>query len=245
MTFERERKLDLRVKPASSHSRGVIANNNQGLETSREPGAGGSFLLQMRIGQSIIGKLCGCPHFPLRKKRFFRRLESTDVIQAPREQVYLVVRDKLPDLAAYLPNVQRVETLNYSQQDKKTEIENRWFANAKVPKLVESVLSDELFSWNDRATWFNEDYRVQYRLESALAKEIFDARGENFFVDRGGKETELRVTCEVSIHADKIPGIPRLLSRRVVPIVEALLEKMLKPNLLSLSSGLKEYFKDR
>ena len=136
------------------------------------------------------------------------RLESTDVIEAPRDQVYLVVRDKLPELASYLPNVQKVETLQYKQREKHTDIENRWFAEAKLPRLVENVLSEELFSWNDKATWFNGEYRVEYELESALAKGIFHARGRNEFKEVGPGQTELTVSCEIIIHAEKIPGIP-------------------------------------
>lgn len=174
------------------------------------------------------------------------QLEHTDIIEAPREKVYGIVRDELPMLATYLPNIAKVQTLEYSQPSAgRTEIVNHWFAKAKVPALIEKMMSEDLFSWKDTAIWNNEKHQVEYSLESFLGRDIYDAKGINYFKEIGPNKTELKLTCEIVIHADKIPGIPRLLARKAIPMIEKMIEMMLEPNLTSLGTGLQKYFQDQ
>ena len=172
------------------------------------------------------------------------RFEHADIIDAPKERVFAIMRDELPQVAAYLPNISKVQTLEYTKEGSKTAITNHWFAEASVPAMAEKFVKPELFSWKDTALWDDEQFQVSYELESFLSSEIYDAKGVNYFRDTGDGKTELQLTCEVVIHADKIPGVPRLLSRKVVPMVEKMIEKMLAPNLTSLGEGLKKYLKD-
>lgn len=169
-------------------------------------------------------------------------LEHSDLIDAPQDFVYHLVRDDLDKLVKHLPNIRKIEALEYQKQGKIVQIVNHWFAKAQMPSMVASFIKEDLFAWKDYATWDDSAHKVDYQLESFLAKDIFEAKGCNEFIDRGD-QTELKISCEITIHADKIPGIPRLLSRKVTPVVEKLLEKILAPNMTSLGEGIKSYLK--
>jgi len=173
-------------------------------------------------------------------------VEHTDYIEAPVEQVYLLVRDQLPSLAAYLPNIKKIERLSLEDVEGSAfhRIVNRWYADVDVPFLFRPFLPVDLFSWKDVAHWDDEAHSVSYVLESFFANDLFSATGTNRFVAKG-TGTELHVTCQVKIHGDRVPGVPAAMAAKVTPIVEKLIEKMLAPNLTSLGTGLKAFLKKK
>lgn len=174
------------------------------------------------------------------------QLTSTEVVDAPLEQVYTLVRDDMAALVPFLPNIRAIEVIERSQdaQGQAKRI-NHWFAEAEIPALAQKFIKPEVLSWKDTAHWDDAEHRVCYALESFLANDLFDAQGTNTFRARGAQECELHVLCDVTIHADKIPGIPRLLSKRMLPLIEGMLDRMLRPNLTQLAAGLNAYFAQR
>ncbi|MBI2603719.1 MAG: SRPBCC family protein [Deltaproteobacteria bacterium] len=170
------------------------------------------------------------------------KLEHTDIIDAPLETVYSIVRDELSKVAEYLPNIREIKVLSSQEKSGKLHVVNQWFAEANVPSLVKKFIREELFSWKDTAEWDNKNHKVNYQLESFFAKDIYEAKGTNYFKAKDDK-TVLTLTCEINIYPEKIPGIPRLLAGKIRPVVEQMIEKMLAPNLTSLGEGIRNYLK--
>lgn len=172
-------------------------------------------------------------------------LKHSDRIDAPAFEVYTLVKDKLPEIAKYLPNVEKIEKLsNKTLGSGKTEIINHWYAQVELPTLVKKFLSKELLSWKDKAVWDDTKMCVSYELESFIANNLFEAKGTNYFKACETGKSELLVTCSVQIHAENIPGVPKLMVRSVLPLIEKVIEKMLQPNLTSLGQGLKAFLAD-
>lgn len=170
-------------------------------------------------------------------------LESEDVLDRPADQVYKLVRDELPKLVPYLPNINKVEVVSRKDLGKgRVEIVNRWYAKAEVPSALKKVINPELFSWKDTAVWIEEKNAVEYKIESLWGNDLYEAKGINTFSEVGDGKTKLKVTCEINIHADRIPGVPSFLAKKMLPTVEALIKKILEPNLTSLAKGLDSYF---
>ena len=172
-------------------------------------------------------------------------IEHTDVISAPIDRVYLLVRDQLCDIAEYLPNIDNIKQVSCKQDGAQvTQIVNHWQARAEIPKILNSFIKKELFSWEDRACWQNNQKSVEYELSSFYANDLYHAKGFNQFKSISSKETELILKCEFEIYPEKIPGIPRLLVRKVKPMLNSLITKMLEPNIKSLAIGINSYIKD-
>lgn len=170
------------------------------------------------------------------------QLDHTDIIPAPLSVVYSLVKDKLPDIVPYLPSVKRIDKLEEQKlKDNCTRIVNQWYAKVEVPSMVKKFLSEDLFSWKDIALWQDSDTSVSYELESSVGKNLFTARGKNHFKAAKNDTTELRLSCQIEIHAENIPGIPKLMARGIVPTVEKIIEKMLQPNMTSLGEGIRAY----
>jgi hypothetical protein len=169
-------------------------------------------------------------------------LESTEIINRPLEEVYNLVRDDLDKLVPYLPNVNKIDVVEKRVDGDKVHLTNHWYAVADMPSMLAKFIKPEILSWKDIAVWDDINNKVDYTLESFLANDLFDAKGTNTFTAVGDDKTELKLSCEVEIYADKVPGVPKLLAKKAKPMVEGLLEKILKPNLTSLGKGLNEYF---
>ena len=172
-------------------------------------------------------------------------LKIQESVNRPINDVYELVRDNLDKLVPYLPNVEKIDVKKHAPTvDNKVEVINHWYGKADIPGMLKKFISPEIFSWKDVATWNDQEKAVEYRLESFLANDLFDAKGKNFFIDNGDGTTDLKITCTVKIYPEKVPGIPRLLAKKVTPMIETLLEKLLGPNLTSLGTGLQKYFQE-
>lgn len=173
------------------------------------------------------------------------QVQVTEKINRPINDVYILVRDNLDKLVPYLPNVEKIEVKKHAPTSEvNVEVVNHWYGKVDIPGMLKKFLSPEIFSWKDVATWNNTEKAVEYRLESFLANDLFDANGKNYFIDNGDGTTELKITCTVKIYPEKVPGIPRLLAKKVTPVIESMLEKLLGPNLTSLGTGLQKYFEE-
>ena len=173
-------------------------------------------------------------------------LENTGRIAKPVEVVYPLVRDRLSEIVPYMPNIERIDVVE--RQDMgggRTRVVNQWFAKADVPAVAKKFLKPDVLSWKDLALWDDERRQVEYTLESRLARDLYDARGTNSFRPSADGGTDLTIRCELVIHADRIPGVPKFLARQFIPAIEAFIRKLLEPNLMSLSDGLNRYFDER
>jgi hypothetical protein len=173
-------------------------------------------------------------------------MAHTDIIAAPRDQVYRLVRDEFPHIAKYLLNVRRVECLSRVQESKhEVRLVNRWFAKVDIPAALQSFVSEDFFAWNDKALWNDTTHQVTYELESFVAHDLFSAKGSNAFVEHSPSQTTLQLRCSIEIHPEHIPGVPRLVARGIRPVFEKMIEKMLKPNMTSLGQALNQYLAEQ
>lgn len=174
------------------------------------------------------------------------QLEVEDTIAQPATIVYPLVRDEMHKLIPYMPDIERIETLKSEPNaDGRLEVVNHWFSKpANVPTMLKKFAKPELFSWKDFALWNDDEWCVDYRLESMIANDLFQANGTNYFAPDGENTTKIRITCSVEIYPEKMPGVPRFLASKVKPLVESTIRKVLEPNLSSLASGLTQYFAD-
>ena len=74
------------------------------------------------------------------------KLESTGKIQQPLETVFELVRDRLPEVVPYMPNVDRIVVDSREEHDGKVRIVNTWFAKADIPQAAKKILKPEILT---------------------------------------------------------------------------------------------------
>ena len=171
-------------------------------------------------------------------------LKTKETINRPLDEVYKLVRNDLVKLVPYLPNVEKIEVKDKKNGKKSLKVTNYWYARAEIPTLIKKFIKPEFLSWKDKAVWKDDEYLVQYELESFFANDLFEAKGVNSFVAIGEGKTEFILDCEINIYPEKVPGVPRFLAKKASPMINALVEKILGPNLTAMGKGINQYFKD-
>jgi hypothetical protein len=171
------------------------------------------------------------------------RIETADIVEHPADDVYRLVRDQMHLIVPYMPNIERIDQVEREERDAGPRIVNHWTARTQLPAIATRFVSLDILSWVDRARWDDSAYRVEYEIEGRWRPDLYSCRGTNSFRPHGQSQTEVRVSVELNIHAERLPGIPKLLAVRVRPAVEEFVRRLMQPNLTSLARGLQAYLR--
>lgn len=154
-----------------------------------------------------------------------------DEIPFSIEQVFEAHRDKLPDMVDRMPNVEKIIVESREEDGDIVNLVNIWHAaETDIPAVARAFVSKEMLRWTDRATWDADEHTAQWNIELGFLPGAIICRGENTFEEVGGV-TRITMEGELIIHADKIPGVPRLLAGKVGPAVEKFVIGLVEPNL--------------
>ena len=171
-------------------------------------------------------------------------LRADATLAFPRPIVFHTYRDSLVDLVEYLPNIRRIELKTRKDDGAKTEMVNEWHGGGEIPAAARAVLSENMLSWTDYASWDESDWSCAWRIETHSFTEAVRCAGKNRFVETDGG-TRLEIRGALEIDGSKLKAVPRLLSKTVAKAVEDILVKKITPNLLSVSDGLRKYLERR
>lgn len=170
-------------------------------------------------------------------------MEKTEIIHHSADKVYPLVRDEMHKLVPFIPNVEKIVTLSRERiSDTQTKVVNHWYSKAEVPSALRAVVKPELFQWKDYALWNDDEYCVDFKIESFYANKLYDLSGKNCFKPHGDDKTELKVSFNLEIHPENLPGMPKFVAKRMKGAIEQLVKRLLTPNLNSLAKGLNDYF---
>lgn len=170
------------------------------------------------------------------------RFDIADPIPLPADAAFRLVRDDMPALVPYMEDVESIEILERTEQGDEVYLVNQWKASSKsVPAAVRKLVSPELLTWKDHATWHTETRACKWRLEPMRGGDIFQCTGSTRVEDTGDGTSRLALTIDLEIHPDKIPGIPAFLGRSIRGQVEAVLGKLLTSNMKNLGKSIRRY----
>lgn len=168
------------------------------------------------------------------------QLSADAALPFPRPRVFSAYRDKLVELVEFLPNIRRIEERSREDDGPRSEIVNVWHGGGDIPAAARAVLSEDMLTWTDYASWDESEYTCAWRIETHSFTEAVSCQGKNHFIETQSG-TRLEIRGELRVDATKIRGVPRLLAKTVGKAVEDLLVKKITPNLISVSDGLRRY----
>lgn len=167
-----------------------------------------------------------------------------DEIPFTAEQVFKAHRDQLPKLVEQMPNVDEIVVESREEDGELVHLVNIWHAaETEVPTVARPFIKRELLSWVDRATWNEEELTVEWDIELGFLPDAITCRGFNEFEEFDGV-TRVTMEGELIVDANKIPGIPRMLAKRVGQVVEKFVVGLVEPNLRETNKLVERYMSE-
>lgn len=167
-------------------------------------------------------------------------ISATTRVPFPRPLVYATYRDKLIELVPYMPNVRRIEVKSQRTEGDRLHCVNEWHGGGDIPPAARAVLSEDVLSWTDLATWDNTRFTTDWRIQTHAFTEAVRCVGKNCFYE-DGNHTLIESKGELSIDPSKIKGMLPMLVGTVAHLVEDILGKRIEPNLVQMGDGVRQY----
>jgi hypothetical protein len=171
------------------------------------------------------------------------QISVVQLIPYPRPTVFAGLRDHLPELAAYLPNIESITVQDRSEPAAgEVKLVNYWkAAKTEVPVVARAFLDPAKLAWIDRAHWTEADWSNQWAIEVSFMKERVTCKGRSLYLAKDEKSTEVRI--EGVLELDLKGLLPGLIARRAAPVVESFVVGLIKPNFEKVNDGLVQYLR--
>jgi hypothetical protein len=167
-------------------------------------------------------------------------LRADAKIPFPRPAVFAAYRDKIPDMLEYLPNVRKIDVRKREEDGKIVKLENFWKGGGDIPAAARAFVSEAMLSWMDYATWNEDAYTCDWRIEPGAFTEAIDCKGYNHFTEHDG-HTHIEIRGALTIDPKKLKGVPGFMSGKIAKAVEELLISKIQPNLVGTADGVAKY----
>ncbi|MFT7624017.1 MAG: hypothetical protein ACI9WU_003203 [Myxococcota bacterium] len=175
------------------------------------------------------------------------QFEFVKVVTHPIAVVYPVIRDDMASLLPWLPGIDRVEVLERDAEvDGTHRVLNKWHGTAdSAPPSLRKFVNKDMVTWLDHALWIDAKTRVEWRMETIKFKGLYECSGVNYWEDLGDGTTRMRITGDLLIYPDKIPGVPKFLAKKLAPKVEAFLTDAITPNMSAMPDAIQRYLDEK
>jgi len=169
------------------------------------------------------------------------RIQSESVIHHPRDLVFKAYRDELPEIAAYMSDIEEIKVINRNEAGAEVRLHNVWVAQREIPSFARNIVRPEMLQWDDHAEWNQDTWTCDWQLKTRVFTDSVGCGGSNRFVAVDDNTTKVVLEGNLDIDLKDIPGVPRLLAGRIAPKVEAFIVSLITPNLKEVNASLQTY----
>ena len=164
-------------------------------------------------------------------------------IPFPISNVFKAMRDHMPELAEYMPNVDSIDVESReASSDGRVHLVNRWNAAAtEIPAVARPFVDQSDVYWLDHAVWDENTHACQWRLEMGFMGDRIECTGSTSYhvVDDQNAEMRIRGTLKLDLKG----LVPRLLLGKATSAVEKFVGKLVEPNFEKTSNALTAYLR--
>jgi len=173
------------------------------------------------------------------------QIDSSTRIAHPLDRVYRTYRDDLPSLAAYLPDISRIEVQSREEREGGVDLLNVWYASTPIPSVATGFVRPEMLRWEDHAKWDDASTLARWTLIVPALRKQVNCTGETRLEAAGPDHTTVSLVAELDIDLRQIPGVNRFLARTMKSQVEAFISRLIAPNLRRVNAALEQYLNER
>ena len=161
-------------------------------------------------------------------------------ISHPVDLVFTTLRDRVTDLAPFLPNIAAIE---YEEgpvtEATKTSYAIRWHAaETEIPRAARRFIDPSKLCWLDRAVWDAETRSCDWSMEVSMLPGRVRCGGTNSCMAAGDDATTFQIRGDLTIDVKGL--VPRLIAGKVGPAVEGFVVRLIQPNLTHIGRAVGE-----
>ena len=169
------------------------------------------------------------------------RIHASSVIRHPLGRVYRAYRDELPQIAAFMPNIDSIVVRSREDRTSGPKLHNVWKGKGEVPQIAQGVIRPEMVCWDDYADWADASTSCRWQIRTRVFTEKVHCGGTNRLAAEGDRATRVTLEGELELDLADIPGVPRIFARTLKPQVERFIIAMIRPNLEQVNQALERY----
>ena len=158
---------------------------------------------------------------------------SFTMVRQPLDEVWVAVRDRLPEIAGRLEDLESVVTLERVEEaDGRLRLLNRWTARRRIPAPLRGIAGADAISWLDRAEWVRASRTCLWSITPSVLRDHIQCSGstryEPAMACRG-----TRVTFEgtFALRSGFLAGMPAAFEPTIQALVESIFTTMVPGNL--------------
>lgn len=176
-----------------------------------------------------------------------KHFKNIIMVKYPVDMVWQTIRDRLPELAQWLDNVDTIKIEERNEQDNgDVNLTNLWQAKAKIPLGLKSVINPEMLSWIDRAEWKESSRQCHWQIEPNFFHDRIQCSGIAYYESAmGGRGAKIIFEGDIGIDAHQLPGVPAALESTIASGVESMVTSLIPKNFRKMTEALPNLFEMR
>lgn len=172
------------------------------------------------------------------------RIHVESEIGHPRALVYPTYRDRMPEVAAHIPDIEAIIERSREERPGGPKIHNEWVSRTELPRFVRAFVSADRLRWDDYADWSDEDFAGTFVVTFGIFTEQIRWQGRNQFLASSVGSTTVRVEGEIDIDVRSIPGVPGWVAGPLKPRLERYVARVVSDNIHQMNTSVERHLAD-
>ncbi len=169
------------------------------------------------------------------------RIEADAVLHRPRDAVFAAYRDDMRALAAYMPNVRRIDVAERVDDGPLVRLHKVWHGGSELPANLAQKVEERFLSWDEHAVWNRSSWSCDWTIEPHALHEAVRCKGRIEFVEIGSERTRIELAGDLSIELDRVRAVPSFLAGSLARTAESFLVRTITANLVAVNDALAAY----
>ena len=169
------------------------------------------------------------------------RFEVRETTKYPREVVFATHRDRLEDIARYLPDVEKIDLRGRSRHAGGREQQTHLWTGSPsaLPLLFRPFVPPNLLVWQQVTTWDPSTWTATWAIEVPGLGQAIVANGTNVYVDHGGS-CRIDLDGDFAFHPERVPQLAAIPSS-MAPMIEKVVVGLIVPMIERTGSAVAKY----
>jgi len=158
---------------------------------------------------------------------------SFTMVRQPLDEVWAAVRDRLPEIAGRLEDLESVVTLERVEEaDGRLRLLNCWTARQRIPASLRGVVGADAISWLDRAEWVVASRTCRWSIAPSVLPDHIQCKGSTRYeAAMAGRGTRVTFEGTFALRSGFLAGMPVAFEPTIQGLVESIFSTMIPRNL--------------